>query len=374
MEKNVQWVSRTEDLSTLVGSMEGERLAIDTEADSLHHYPEKVCLVQLSHAGTDYLVDPLDGVDLTVLSTVLGDPSVTKILHGADYDLRVLNRDFGLEVRGLFDTMVAARLVGEGSLGLAALLDQRFGVKLDKKFQRADWSRRPLPEAMARYAVLDTRHLEALADGLDAELRGLGRREWAAEEFRRLEDVRWSEPDTQGAFLKTKGASRLDRRGLAVLRALHRLRETEARRRNRPPFMVLRNETLMALAQTPPTRVATVATFPGMPRPWRQGRGAAELVATVGQALEAGEESWPEPPVRGRQRRSASFEARVKALAKDRDAVAKELGLEPSVVASRAALEGVVDALERGEEPLQAPGLRKWQAELLQGPLARLGA
>jgi ribonuclease D len=372
MESGYQWISRSDELAEIVGGMGAERLALDTEADSMHHYPEKVCLVQLSHRGCDYLVDPLDGIDLGLLGPVLASSSVTKVLHGADYDLRVLHRDFGLKIRGLFDTMVAAKIIGERALGLAALLKQRFGVTLNKRYQRADWSRRPLPEEMARYAVLDTRHLPELADSLVADLERLGRTAWAQEEFRRLEAVRWTEPDGELTFRRIKGAGKLDRRGLAVLRELVAVREAEARKRDRPPFMILRNDTLIELARRRPVERAEILRLPGLPRPWRGGRSAA-LLEAVRRGMSLDEEDLPGDRPRSRPRRSAEFEARVRRLARERDAVAADLGLEPAVLSPRAVLEAAVGRSERGEDPRETPGLRSWQASLLEEALARLG-
>ena len=196
---SIAWIRETGNLSDTLAAVGAGPLALDTEADSLHHYPEKVCLVQLTFGGADHLVDPLAGVDLAPLGRILADRAVTKILHGSDYDLRVLHRDFGLELVGLFDTMIAARLTGERSFGLAALLETHFGIKLEKKFQRADWSLRPLTAEMESYAALDTRHLEALAGRLGEQLEQLGRTAWAEEEFRALEGVRWSAPDPEDA-------------------------------------------------------------------------------------------------------------------------------------------------------------------------------
>jgi ribonuclease D len=344
-------------------------LSLDTEADSLHHYPEKVCLVQLSFAGVDRLVDPLAGVDLGQLQTVLADAGVRKILHGADYDLRILHRDFGLTVAGLYDTMVAARLTGERGFGLATLLGKHFQVELDKRHQRADWSRRPLPETMATYAALDTRYLADLADLFETRLHELGRTAWADEEFGRLEGVRWSESADPETFRRVKGSAGLSPRQLAVLRELVRFREQEARRRDRPPFRIVRDEVLLAVVSSDPQSPAELARIPGFPRPWARTRAAQQLLEVVRRALALPESRLPE--VRRRRRRpGAAFERRLRQLMAHRDRLAHELDLEPAVVASRAALEGALRGSERGDD---APrDLRRWQAELLRPELERL--
>jgi ribonuclease D len=148
MSRRIEWCRSSEELADWIDRIGSGPLALDTEADSLHHYPEKVCLIQLSFEDVDLLVDPLSGADPTLLRQALLDPALPKLLHGADYDLRILNRDYGLEFRGLFDTMIASRLVGTRKFGLAALLAEHFDVELNKSLQRADWSRRPLSEAM----------------------------------------------------------------------------------------------------------------------------------------------------------------------------------------------------------------------------------
>ncbi|HEU4521092.1 MAG TPA: ribonuclease D, partial [Thermoanaerobaculia bacterium] len=190
----MNWIDRQEPLDqalTLVGAE--PVVAIDTEADSLHSYFDKVCLIQISTSEDDYVVDPLAKVRLDRFGAILADPSIIKILHGADYDLRILNRDFGFTTTNLIDTMVSAQLLGYEAFGLAALLERHFGVKLNKAHQRADWAMRPLPPDMLEYAAMDTRFLVPLADKLRSELEALGRWEWAVEEFSRLEAIRFRE-------------------------------------------------------------------------------------------------------------------------------------------------------------------------------------
>lgn len=213
MDPAAEWINTTEGLERALAGAESGPLAVDTESDSLHHYPEKVCLIQISLGDADYLVDPLSEVSLDPLAERLRDPAVLKVLHGADYDVRMLQRGFGMRFAGLYDTMIAARFAGETRFGLAALLERHFGVEMDKRFQRADWSVRPLTPDMARYATLDTHYLAGLHELLDERLGELGRREWAAEEFERLEAVVTapSGPPEEG-FRRVKGGGKLERR------------------------------------------------------------------------------------------------------------------------------------------------------------------
>ena len=227
-----------------------DRVGVDTEADSRHHYPEKVCLVQVAAAGRAYVIDPLARLDLTALGRVLANPAVEKILHGADFDLRGLNRDWGFTVRGLYDTNLAAKMAGLERLGLAALIEDLLGVTIPKdlRLRRADWSRRPLTAEALGYAVEDVVHLGAVRDAIDSKLAALGRRGWAAEEFSRIEEVRYEPPDPDTAFLAVKGTRALDGKGLAVLKELFAVREAEARRADRPPAFVIPAEAMVYLA------------------------------------------------------------------------------------------------------------------------------
>src|SRR5215212_3926588 len=186
------WIDRQDQFDDAMQRVAAQpTIAVDTEADSLHSYFDKVCLIQISIPGEDLVIDPLARIDLAPFGRVLADPNVTKILHGGDYDLRILNRDFGFIVTNLIDTMISSQLLGYGAIGLAALLERHFGLKVDKAHQRADWAMRPLPPDMLEYAAMDTRHLIALAAKLREELTALGRWEWAVEEFSRLEAVRY---------------------------------------------------------------------------------------------------------------------------------------------------------------------------------------
>src|SRR6476660_735821 len=166
-------------------------VALDTEADSLHSYFDKVCLIQMSIPGEDLIIDPLCKFDLGKFGEILANRGIVKILHGADYDLRILNRDFGFTTTNLIDTMVSAQLLGYEAYGLAALLERHFGLKVNKTHQRADWAMRPLTPEMLEYAAMDTRYLITLAQKLREELTAAGRWEWAQEEFARLARIRF---------------------------------------------------------------------------------------------------------------------------------------------------------------------------------------
>jgi ribonuclease D len=237
-------------------------VALDTESNSFHVYRERVCLIQLSTSDRDWVVDPF-AVDVTPLGAVLAEREV--VLHGADYDVRCLKREYGWALPTLFDTMVAARRLGRDGLGLSALVQARFGVKLAKEFQRSDWGRRPLSTEQISYAALDTHYLVAIRDELAAELEQRGLAAAAREEFQRIAAV---EPrprvfDKEG-WRRLKGARDLDARGRSVLRALWIGREERAATLDRPPFKVLPESALVEIARRRPTSPDELARIPGV--------------------------------------------------------------------------------------------------------------
>lgn len=370
MPGSVRWIDTAEALEAFAANTGPGPFGIDTEADSLHRYRERLCLLQWCEGEDVVVLDPLALADLSPVRTVLEDPGKRKVLHGGDYDVRLFRREHGIAPRGLFDTMIAARLCGERAFGLSSLLERRLGVVLDKANQRADWARRPLPERMLAYAAEDTRHLVSLARILEAELDRLGRKEWAEEEFRRLEDVRWSAaPEDPDRFRRVKGGGSLDRRELALLRAAWWWREERARRLDRPPFRVLREETLLEIARLRSLDRERLASLDAVPRSWKEGGGGVgELARALEEALALDPADLPELRPVERVRRDPAFEARVRALKARRDERAHALGLEPSVLASRGVLEALQKTLDAGGAPEDVPELRHWQRRAL-GPL-----
>jgi ribonuclease D len=337
-------------------------LALDLEADSLHHYPEKICLVQISTPTTTAILDPLAAPEvLDGLESVLADPAVRLIVHGGDYDVRLLKRERGVQLHNLFDTMIAAQLTGRERFGLAALLEEHFGVVLDKRHQRADWSRRPLGPDLLAYAAGDTSHLHALAGLLAAQLAALGRLGWAEEEFRLLERIEPGAPKKPWC-LDLKGTGRLAPRQLARLQALLELREELARAWDRPPFMVLGNQTLIDWALAPPPGRRELLLTPGA------GRAVLERVADRVLAALALAEALPEPecPRPEPQRRSLftpEEASRLVRLRSAREAAAKRLGLAVGLLVNGSTLEKLA------REGAAGAGLLKpWQAEALGAP------
>jgi len=346
-------------------------VAIDSEADSLHSYFHKVCLIQLSYAGQHALLDPLalGREGLTPLVALLGDGAVTKLLHGADYDLRVLDRDIGARVRPLRDTQVAAQLLGDKQTGLGALLEREFGITLDKRHQRADWSVRPLPDDVKAYAVNDTAHLEGLAARLGERLAAVGRESWWTEECEALEGIRWQAPVTDPlAFERIKGAGRLRGEPRDRLAALHAWRERQAAAADVPPFKVLRGEVLLELAANPPADLAALADLKGVGHGTVR-RWGRELLTTLTSPAPAAPRGDRPRFVRDRQR-----DSRVEAARRVRDEVATALALDPGVLAPRAGLESCAERPPRDVAELVSCLGRRWRAGALAAALLPLAA
>jgi ribonuclease D len=343
-------------LAELVFSLDdAERIGLDTEADSLHAYPEKLCLIQLSYGDSHVLVDPLAGLDLTVLTALLQRKPI--ILHGADYDLRMLFRAFKFVAGKIFDTMWAARLLGYKEFGLRHLVQQHLGVQLEKGPQKMNWGIRPLPARMAAYALNDTRHLQPLADILTAELQAKGRLAWHQEVCARVtqETAQISEP-IEDDLWRIKGSDRLDRPAMAVLREIWLWREEEALSTNRPPYFILSHEKLVAVAaavaQGKPAQNLVPHSMPS--------KRAARLAAAIDRGLKTPASHHPERRRTRGQYLTAAQQNEFDRLKRVREQRAGELGVDSTVIASKAELIELARGLKNHQHPLM-----EWQRALL---------
>ena len=362
----MKWIDEQAPLEAAMHTIErSDRIAVDTEADSLHSYFDKVCLIQITDARDDYIIDPLGTVELSAFGRILADSSRTKIFHGADYDLRILQRDFGFQVVNLVDTMVCAQLAGYEAVGLAALLKRHFGLEVDKSHQRADWAMRPLSEQMILYAALDTHYLIELADIMREQLTSLGRWEWALEEFARLEQIRFREAEASGEpWRKLKGLARLERINLAALARLHGWRDQRARELDRPPFKVIGNEALIEIARTLPTNKEELSRIKGVSG-YHLARNGAEILSNVRDAVKSPEESWPEKTQPREWIRDRSVEKRTEKLKKVRDRIAGDLKIDGAILAPRHVLTAIASLKPAAIEELsEIAGLRTWQRDL----------
>ena len=340
-------------------------LALDTEGASFHRFVDRIYLLQLSTREQTAIIDPIPIGTPALLGKLLEDRDVEVVFHDADYDLRLLQQDYGWHIRNIFDTRVAAQLLGLRAFGLAALLERYFGVKLDKKHQRADWSMRPLPQGMLDYAAQDTIHLLELRDRLKHDLEHAGRWDWAREEFSLLEGTKWGDDDSANAFLRIKGARDLTRRELAILRELVPWRDAIARQLDRATFRVVGNEQLLDVARQQPATRDALAAIKGMPRGLLESRGH-EVLDAVKRGLAVPDAELPRFPKAARWDRDPDFDVRVSALKTVRDETATRLDLDPGVLCSRDRLEAVARKNPTNRDELETVvELRKWQRNVL---------
>jgi ribonuclease D len=367
----VQLIETPEELEALVARFGREPLlAVDTEAASFHRYHDRVYLLQISTRTETAVVDPLAVGTLAPLAEPLANPDVEVVFHDADYDLRLLDREYGFGANNLFDTRIAAQLLNEPSVGLAGLLEKYFGLKLDKRFQRADWSARPLSPPMLEYAASDTRHLPGLRDLLRESLAGRGRLEWAEEEFVLLSQVRGTIADgAEPGWLRMKGAKTLHGRELAVLRELWSWREATAQRADRATFRILNNEPILAMAKQPPRDLAGLKAIPGISADQAERRGR-DILAAVNRALEIPEAELPRLERPARRRPDPAYEARLERLKVVRNQLAAKYDLAPGVLCPNGTLEAI--ALVNPQTLEQLGGireLRRWQLREIGGDL-----
>lgn len=361
------WVRTAADVAALGARLQGSRaIGLDTEADSLYHHREKVCLIQLAtDRGEALLVDPLAVRELQPLGAALADAGVVKVLHGADYDVTSLKRDFGFTILRVFDTMLASRFLGLPEVGLQAVLRNELGVELSKSSQKDDWSMRPLTSLQERYALDDVRHLLALYERLSDTLRAQGRLAWVEEESAAVAALeparRGRDPD---GWLRIKGSRRLSPRQQAVLREMHEWRESLAEATDVPAFRIVSPQALLALAQTPPREERQVERMPGLPRMAKQR--AKELVAAAERAAALPDDRLPRVPRERPPVVPPAMKRRVDALRAWRTEAAKRLAVDVSVVLPQRLLDKVAEAAPRDASGLaRVEGLRRWRVSEL---------
>jgi len=342
------------------------RVGIDTEADSLHHYAEKVCLIQLSFLGENYVIDPLCGFSLAEFLEVLSRKEL--IFQGADYDLRILYKSFGFKPQApVFDTMLAAQVLGYEKIGLAALVERFFGIVMSKSGQKADWSKRPLTEKLLTYASDDTKYLEAIADLLSVELQKLDRMLWHKECCERVARImeQGDRKDKKESW-RVKGSTRLPPEVLVYVKELWQWRDDEAREKDRPPFRILRNEDLVELA-------AWRSQNRGVPLqqgPSFLSRMYERKILGLEKACQTAEnlppEEWPQPEKRRSWREESYDQDKLDQMLAAGKSLAAELQIESSFLASRAALTSVIRHKPGSvDEVMEVSNLMRWQATLL---------
>ncbi len=339
-------INTDEGLQQLITALRAEkRIAVDTESNSLYVYQEKVCLIQFSTSSADYLLDPLSDIDLTPLGEVFSDDHIEKIFHAAEYDIICLRRDFGFEFKHIFDTMQAARVLGYPKLGLSSLLEEHFGVMVDKRYQKANWGRRPLPQEMLDYARLDTHYLIPLRDLLFNSLRRMDRLRVAVEDFTRISHSS-ATPNDKPCYAVARGYHTLNPHQLAVLNELCVYRERQAFHANLPAFKILSSSVLLEIAKKSPTTIAEMQSIPGLSDKLLH-RHALGLIQAVKLGL-------VQPPIHlnHHAKPSQSYIDRLERLKKWRLQRAREKGLESDVILPRDLLEEIAKSNPHTDQEL----------------------
>lgn len=332
-----QWIETADELAQVITEIAVEpQIAVDTESNSLFVYRERVCLIQISTPSIDYLIDPLAIHDLSGLAHIFANPRQLKIFHAAEYDIICLKRDYGFEFAGIFDTMIAARILGELQVGLGSLLSSRFNIQLDKRFQRADWGKRPLSNVMLNYARMDTHYLFALKEHFEERLKQAGLWELALEDFSLVSTVQSNAAETNGnSCWKVSGGTRLDPKQSAILNALCRYRDQQAQKMDLPHFKVMSNQLLLDVAQAAPRTLAELKQLPGMSERLLHRHGTGLLAA-----VKAGE--YEKPPRRQpRSKPDQAFMKRLDALREWRKVRGKELKVESDIILPRDIMESI---------------------------------
>jgi ribonuclease D len=362
MEDEYRIIETKTELADLVTELESVPVfAMDLEADSMHHFKEKVCLLQLATSRISVLIDPLVMPDLSVLRPAFANPKIKKVFHGADYDVRSLYRDFQIDVHHLFDTQLASMFLGIRETGLDAVLRNRFGVKLDKKFQRKDWSVRPLPAEMLAYAAKDAIYLVRLAEELETELKDKSRLAWVEEECALLSRVRPPENNSNPLFLKSKGAGKLKRNELAVLEELLKLRRVIASRKDRPLFKVFGNESLIKIAIRGPRTLNSLERLREL-SPRQVVMHGKDIITAVKKGFEVPPDKLPTYPRKRAPQLPPQVPDRIQALKSWRDRKAAELELDPPLLLTKAQLTAVATDCPCSLKAVNAlPDLKNWQ-------------
>jgi ribonuclease D len=325
----------------------------------MHHYREQVCLLQVSTPQQNFIIDPLACPDFSPLVPVFSDPAIVKIFHGADYDVRMLSRCCGIEIVNLFDTMIACQFLGEPAVGLAAVLKKRFSVELDKRYQQADWSRRPLPPEMLDYAAKDTSLLIPLHRELVSELTAKNRLAWVLEECELLSRVRSTERGDDPLSARFKGAARMKREHLAALEGVLRFRDEEAQKKDLPAFKILGNETAREIAERMPASMSDLNGISGF-SPKLVDRYGKLVLQAVREGRRLPKEALPVFEQKKRVERTSRQEAQLKLLKEWRSDKSAELGIDSGILLNNALLEALAELTP--QSPADLKGLKGWHA------------
>lgn len=377
MDLPIEIIIRLKQLNHAVQELGTSRsIAIDTEANSRHRYPEQLCLIQLATPDKIFLVDTIYIKETTPLNNLFFDSSIIKVFHTAEYDIRSLNRHLSYQIRGVFDIAIAARFIGITKFALSTLIEDLLRLTIEKstKILKADWGKRPLSAEALEYAANDVRYLLELRKIVETKLGELGRLDWVIEECARLEELRYEPTDPETAYLSVKGASKLDGRGLAMIKVLYMFREQEALHQNRPPYYIMTDSTLVHLAENPK---ADLVKTPGL-----EQTGLMRFGNSLQRAIKEG---LAAPPIYRRKNEEISEEERklleiihdkedqrLKQLKAWRSAIGSSLSLDPSLIWATASLQRLSKEPDTLDIELTSSDVRRWQVNQFASSLSIL--
>jgi len=358
------YISDNATLHAAVNTLNGtEAVAVDLEADSMYHFQEKVFLIQMAQNGHIWVIDPLKVDNMSPLAAVFEDDSVEKILHGADYDIRSLYRDFKIEISNLFDTELASRFLGVSQTGLANVLATRFNVHVEKKYQKKDWSKRPLPPEMLAYAAGDVVYLHELTTVLKTELKDVGREQWVREECRLLTQVRPAKINHDPLFLRFSGAGRLDRRSLAVLEAVLGVRNRFAQKKDRPVYKIMGSREILQIATEKPATLTALKISRALSEK-QLSMYAADVLDAVNKATDLSEADLPVYPRNKKPPADPKTALRIKALKTRREAIADTLKISAGQLINNAQLSTIAAFNPADKAALSnVDGMKTWQVD-----------
>ena len=338
---NYMIIDNVNALINLVGAIENEKaIGVDLEADSMYHFKEKVCLIQMATPSINVVIDPLKVSDVSPLKPIFKNQDICKIFHGADYDVRSMYRDFRITINNLFDTELASRFLGYSETSLEAVLKNKFEIILDKKFQRKDWSKRPLPLEMISYAAKDVRYLLPLAQNLKIELEKSGRARWVHEECRYLSKVRPNTNNSGPLYMHFKGAGKLDPRSLAVLETLLQYRRKVARQKDKPLFRIFGSRSLLNLAENKPINRNQLEKTGALSTRQTSMYGR-KVVAAIKDAMQTSPKDLPMYPRRKSPRVPLVVAGRIRALRDWRARLVKRLEIDPALICTKSLMTAI---------------------------------
>ncbi|MBF0242771.1 MAG: HRDC domain-containing protein [Desulfamplus sp.] len=353
------------------------KIAMDLEADSMHHFKERVCLIQMADSKRNYLIDPLTITDFSPLKPICETAAITKIFHGADFDIRSLDRDFDIKISNLFDTEIACRFLGIQKRSLAALLKKHFNLNIDKSFQKRDWSLRPLSKQMIEYSITDVAYLIELAEILKKKLIESGRLSWAMEEFELQTAVRYDGHEDSPLFMKFKGAGKMGKESLPILESLLQMRASIAEHKNLPLFKIISAESIATLTLRKPQSMNELKQSNALSPKQIAMYGERCLEAIVKGLQESRSFSKgvkvPNSPKKRFLDANLAEPEKVKSLKDLRQSISEKTGIEPGFLINNATIAAIALSKPLSEEELlKIEGTRDWQVELLGKEVIKL--